>query len=42
MHQFHIVMNPFNNRSQMIAKCGKDKKCGSQGVEGVTDVLTTL
>ena len=25
MHQFHIVMNPFNKRSQMIAKCGKDK-----------------
>ena len=41
MHQFLIVMNPFNNRSQMIAKCGKDKKCG-RGVECVTDVLATL
>ena len=42
MHRFHIVMNPFNNRSQMIAKCGKDKKCGSLGVECVTDVLAAL
>ena len=42
MHQFHIVMNPFNNRSQIIAKCGKDKKCGSRGGECVTDFLAIL
>ena len=40
-NRFHVAMRLFSNRSQMMSKCGKNKKVAHEAIaECVTDVLT--
>ena len=40
---FHVAVRLFSNRSQMMSKCGKNKKVAHESIaECVTDVLTTF
>ena len=42
-NRFHVAMGLFSNRSQMMSKCGKDKKVAHKAIgECVTDVLQIL
>ena len=42
-NRFHVAVHLFSNRSQMMSKCGKNKKVAHKATaECVTDVLTTF
>ena len=42
-NRFHVAVHLSFNRSQMMSKCGKNKKVAQEAIaECVTDVLTTF
>ena len=42
-NRFHFAVRLFSYRSQMMSKCGKNKKAAHEPLgEWVTDVLTTF
>ena len=42
-NRFHVAVNLFSNTSQMVSKCGKNKKVAHEAIaECATDVLTTF
>ena len=43
LNRFHVAVRLFSNRSQMMSKCGKNKKVAHEAIaECVPDVLTTF
>ena len=41
-NRFQVAVCLFSNRSQMMSKCGENKKVAREAQPSVTDVLTTF